>query len=133
MNSVLLTVDLTKAVVDEAIERSDSVIIAYRMYLSFITWKGADEGECVDPIIFRGLKSLTLDNSQQQSLLRLAAEGISVCNRYQQQLHHSLTPTTRYIAPTPLWTPRTTVSQTGWRISSRANPLRRPRTTKVKP
>jgi len=35
MNSVLLTVDLTKAVVDEAIERSDSVIIAYRMYLSF--------------------------------------------------------------------------------------------------
>ena len=31
-----------------------------------------------DPIIFRGLKSLTLGNSQQQSLLRLAAEGISV-------------------------------------------------------
>ena len=82
MNSVLLTVDLTKAVADEAIERSDSVIIAYRMYLSFITWKGADESECIDPIIFRGLKSLTLDNSQQQSLLRLAAEGISVCNRY---------------------------------------------------
>ncbi|KAF2402185.1 NGG1p interacting factor 3 [Trichodelitschia bisporula] len=60
MNSVLLTVDLTKAVVDEAIERSDSVIIAYH------------------PIIFRGLKSITLDNTQQQSLLRLAAEGISV-------------------------------------------------------
>lgn len=32
----------------------------------------------LDPIIFRGLKSLTLDNTQQQSLLRLAAEGISV-------------------------------------------------------
>jgi len=31
-----------------------------------------------DPIIFRGLKSLTLANSQQSSLLRLAAEGISV-------------------------------------------------------
>lgn len=60
MNSVLLTVDLTKAVVDEAIERNDSVIVAYH------------------PIIFRGLKSLTLGNSQQQSLLRLAAEGISV-------------------------------------------------------
>jgi hypothetical protein len=30
MNSVLLTVDLTKAVVDEAIERDDSIIIAYR-------------------------------------------------------------------------------------------------------
>ena len=31
-----------------------------------------------DPIIFRGLKSITLADSQQQSLLRLAAEGISV-------------------------------------------------------
>jgi len=31
MNSVLLTVDLTKAVADEAIERKDSVVIAYRM------------------------------------------------------------------------------------------------------
>ncbi|KAF2773621.1 NIF3 NGG1 interactin-like proteing factor 3-like 1 [Teratosphaeria nubilosa] len=60
MNSVLLTVDLTKAVADEAIERQDSIIVAYH------------------PIIFRGLKSLTLQNSQQQSLLRLAAEGISV-------------------------------------------------------
>lgn len=30
MNSVLLTVDLTKAVADEAIERNDSMIVAYR-------------------------------------------------------------------------------------------------------
>ena len=30
MNSVMLTVDLTKAVADEAIERQDSVVIAYR-------------------------------------------------------------------------------------------------------
>lgn len=29
-NSVLLTVDLTKAVADEAIERRDSIVIAYR-------------------------------------------------------------------------------------------------------
>jgi putative NIF3 family GTP cyclohydrolase 1 type 2 len=36
------------------------------------------EAQSVDPIIFRGLKSITLDNTQQQSLLRLAAEGISV-------------------------------------------------------
>ena len=34
-----------------------------------------------DPIIFRGLKSLTLADSQQESLLRLAAEGISVRSR----------------------------------------------------
>ncbi|KAK2768699.1 hypothetical protein FQN54_000555 [Arachnomyces sp. PD_36] len=58
--TVLLTVDLTKAVADEAIRRKDSIIIAYH------------------PIIFRGLKSLTLNDPQQQSLLRLAAEGISV-------------------------------------------------------
>lgn len=32
----------------------------------------------IDPIIFRGLKSITSGNTQQQSLLRLAAEGISV-------------------------------------------------------
>jgi putative NIF3 family GTP cyclohydrolase 1 type 2 len=31
-----------------------------------------------DPIIFRGLKSLTLDDSQQNSLLRLAQAGVSV-------------------------------------------------------
>ncbi|OQN99159.1 hypothetical protein B0A48_15008 [Cryoendolithus antarcticus] len=60
MNSVLLTVDLTKAVADEAIARQDSIVIAYH------------------PIIFRGLKSLTLKDTQQNSLLRLAAEGISV-------------------------------------------------------
>jgi len=60
MNSVLLTIDLTKAVADEAIERKDCVVISYH------------------PIIFRGFKSLTLADSQQQSLLRLALEGISV-------------------------------------------------------
>lgn len=32
MNSVLLTVDLTKAVADEAIERKDSIVVAYRAY-----------------------------------------------------------------------------------------------------
>lgn len=57
---MLLTNDLTKAVVDEAIARKDSIIVTYH------------------PIIFRGLKALTLANSQQQSLLRLAQEGISV-------------------------------------------------------
>ena len=32
MNSILLTIDLTKAVADEAIERKDSVVIAYREF-----------------------------------------------------------------------------------------------------
>lgn len=59
-NNVLLTIDLTKAVADEAISFNCSIIIAYH------------------PIIFRGLKSLTLANSQQQTLLRLASHGISV-------------------------------------------------------
>ena len=31
MNSVLLTIDLTKAVADEAIERKDCVVVAYRI------------------------------------------------------------------------------------------------------
>jgi putative NIF3 family GTP cyclohydrolase 1 type 2 len=60
MNSVLLTVDLTHAVAAEAIENKYCCVIAYH------------------PIIFRGLKSLTLADSQQSSLLRLALEGISV-------------------------------------------------------
>lgn len=59
-NTVLLTIDLTKAVADEAIALNSSIIVAYH------------------PIIFRGLKSLTLANSQQQTLLRLASHGISV-------------------------------------------------------
>ncbi|KAK5105334.1 hypothetical protein LTS08_001611 [Lithohypha guttulata] len=59
-NSVLLTIDLTKAVADEAIEENHSLVVAYH------------------PIIFRGLKSITLDDSQQQSLLRLASHGVSV-------------------------------------------------------
>lgn len=33
MNSVLLTIDLTKAVADEAIERKDCVVVAYRMQI----------------------------------------------------------------------------------------------------
>jgi dinuclear metal center YbgI/SA1388 family protein len=59
-NNVLLTIDLTKAVADEAIALNSSIIIAYH------------------PIIFRGLKSITLANTQQQTLLRLASHGISV-------------------------------------------------------
>ncbi|RMD42359.1 hypothetical protein DV735_g2760, partial [Chaetothyriales sp. CBS 134920] len=48
------------AVADEAIEQGHSVVVAYH------------------PIIFRGLKSITLADSQQRTLLRLAAHGISV-------------------------------------------------------
>ncbi|TVY59590.1 Protein NIF3-like protein [Lachnellula suecica] len=59
-NSVLLTVDLTTAVADEAVARKDSIIVTYH------------------PIIFRGLKSITQSNTQQNTLLRLAQEGISV-------------------------------------------------------
>jgi putative NIF3 family GTP cyclohydrolase 1 type 2 len=80
MNSVLLTVDLTKAVVDEAIERDDSIVVAYRASGPATHKFISNTTPSVDPIIFRGLKSLTLANSQQQSLLRLAGEGISVGN-----------------------------------------------------
>jgi dinuclear metal center YbgI/SA1388 family protein len=59
-NTVFLTVDLTRAVADEAIALKSSIIVSYH------------------PIIFRGLKSLTLDNTQQQTLLRLASHGITI-------------------------------------------------------
>lgn len=79
MNSVLLTIDLTKAVADEAIERKDCVVVSYRKSAPITV----DEYFLTllldtDPIIFSGLKCLTLADTQQQSLLRLALEGISV-------------------------------------------------------
>jgi hypothetical protein len=39
-NSVLLTIDLTKAVADEAIKRRDSIIIAYRTSHSSVNLSG---------------------------------------------------------------------------------------------
>ncbi|KAH0613885.1 uncharacterized protein H6S33_005771 [Morchella sextelata] len=59
-HTILLTIDLTRAVVDEALRTNSSMIIAYH------------------PIIFRPLKSLSLRDTQQESLLRLAQAGISV-------------------------------------------------------
>lgn len=58
--SVLLTIDLTKAVVSEALSKNVSFIVAYH------------------PFIFRGLKSITQGDSQQRSLLRLVQAGVSV-------------------------------------------------------
>lgn len=58
--NVLLTIDLTTSVVDEAIRNNSGVVMAYH------------------PFIFRGLKSITQSDSQQRSLLRLARAGISV-------------------------------------------------------
>ncbi|KAK9484370.1 GTP cyclohydrolase 1 type 2/Nif3 [Lipomyces starkeyi] len=57
---VLLTIDLTTAVVDEALQKKALLIVAYH------------------PIIFRPLKQITQSNTQQHSLLRLAHAGISV-------------------------------------------------------
>lgn len=93
-NSALLTVDLTTAVADEAIRRRDSIIIAYRAFPFPAPYIPTQISLCalyarrvqctrqkankIDPIIFRPLKSLTLNDTQQTSLLRLAQEGISV-------------------------------------------------------
>ncbi|KAI5793765.1 GTP cyclohydrolase 1 type 2/Nif3 [Peziza echinospora] len=57
---VLLTIDLTQAVGREAVERGARAVVAYH------------------PIIFKPLKSLTLSNPQQATLLALIQAGISV-------------------------------------------------------
>ncbi|KAG6910786.1 hypothetical protein DXG01_007674 [Tephrocybe rancida] len=57
---VLLTIDLTTAVLDEAIANNASVIVAYH------------------PPIFKGLQALTLKTPLQASLLQCAAHGISI-------------------------------------------------------
>ncbi|KAF3941093.1 hypothetical protein ABW19_dt0206548 [Dactylella cylindrospora] len=57
---ILLTIDLTSSVATEAISLNAAMVVTYH------------------PIIFRPLKSLTTENTQQNSLLRLAQAGISV-------------------------------------------------------
>ncbi|KAI0756558.1 NGG1p interacting factor 3 [Daedaleopsis nitida] len=59
-NRILLTIDLTPAVVEEALATPTSLIVSYH------------------PPIFKPLTSLTLSNPLQASLLRCAAAGISV-------------------------------------------------------
>ncbi|KAH8668709.1 GTP cyclohydrolase 1 type 2/Nif3 [Xylariales sp. PMI_506] len=58
--TVLLTNDLSTAVVDEALRVKASIIVSYH------------------PVIFRGLKSITNKDPMQASLLRLIAAGVSV-------------------------------------------------------
>ncbi|KAG6841862.1 hypothetical protein C0991_006270 [Blastosporella zonata] len=57
---VLLTIDLTTAVLDDAISKDASVIVSYH------------------PPIFKGLQALTLKTPLQSSLLQCAAQGISI-------------------------------------------------------
>ncbi|THH30632.1 hypothetical protein EUX98_g3555 [Antrodiella citrinella] len=59
-NRVLLTIDLTEAVTEEALASPTSFIVSYH------------------PTIFKPLTSLTLANPLQSNLLRCAAAGISV-------------------------------------------------------
>lgn len=59
-NRVLLTIDLTRKVANEALRHDCSVVVAYH------------------PVIFRGLKAITPEDSQQETLLRLAQRGVSV-------------------------------------------------------
>jgi len=57
---VLLTIDLTQSVADEAIKKGAKFVMAYH------------------PFIFRGLKSITPQDPQQNSLLKLVKNDISV-------------------------------------------------------
>ena len=104
---VLLTIDLTRAVASEAIEKRAAAIVSYREFFTLCSHNSltlihyriiplpASLPHCpdqaanycfqhrnyillTDPIIFRGLKSLTSADTQQDSLIRLAQAGISV-------------------------------------------------------
>lgn len=57
---ILLTIDLTQSVADEAIAKKANMIVAYH------------------PFIFRGLKLITPADPQQKSLIRLVQNNISV-------------------------------------------------------
>lgn len=60
ISKVLLTIDLTQSVSDEAIAKNVNFIIAYH------------------PFIFRGLKSITFNDPQQRSLIKLIQNNINV-------------------------------------------------------
>ncbi|KAE8227990.1 hypothetical protein CF326_g7095 [Tilletia indica] len=62
-NGVFLAIDLTTDVAAELLSEKN---------------KGVSVAVIYHPTIFRGLKSLTLSNTQQRSLLSCAAEGISI-------------------------------------------------------
>lgn len=57
---ILLTIDLTQSVADEAIEKKSNLVLAYH------------------PFIFRGLKLITTQDPQQRSLIKLIQNNISV-------------------------------------------------------
>ncbi|KAK6455064.1 GTP cyclohydrolase 1 type 2/Nif3 [Scheffersomyces xylosifermentans] len=58
--NILLTIDLTQSVTEEAIKKKANFIMAYH------------------PFIFRGLKSISQDDPQQRSLIKLIQNNISV-------------------------------------------------------
>lgn len=58
--NILLTIDLTQSVADEAISKKSNLILAYH------------------PFIFRGLKLITSKDPQQRSLIKLVQNNISV-------------------------------------------------------
>lgn len=58
--NILLTIDLTQSVVEEAIKYKTNLILSYH------------------PFIFRGLKSITHSDPQQSSLIKLIQNNISV-------------------------------------------------------
>ncbi|CAD6978199.1 unnamed protein product, partial [Tilletia controversa] len=62
-NGVFLAIDLTADVADELLSEKNKDVSVAVIY---------------HPTIFRGLKSLTMSNTQQRSLLTCAAEGISI-------------------------------------------------------
>lgn len=57
---ILLTIDLTQSVAEEAIEKKTNLVLAYH------------------PFIFRGLKLITTKDPQQRSLIKLIQNNISV-------------------------------------------------------
>lgn len=88
MNSVLLTIDLTKAVADEAIERNDSVIVAYRVYLlEHCIWKWK-----VHLTGTMKRRSHHLPRTQELDLERYAAGESTTIGGRRDQCEHSSRP-----------------------------------------
>lgn len=79
---VLLTNDLTAAVVDEALEQNVDIIVCYRKLHTLTRdpkyCKRLRTDQQPDPVIFRALKSLTNQDPMQKHLLRLIASRVAV-------------------------------------------------------
>lgn len=123
MNSVLLTVDLTKAVADEAIERKDCVVVSYRTHSTSVSATAASERSHA----YRShhIQRLKMSDSGRYTATVAVTPCTGGYKRTKEALveiqrTHCSSRVSRSTAPTQRLTQHQEVLATGWQTSSPA-------------